>query len=94
METFRQLAPKGPSSDLEALRKKLQGEREHLEKRQAEMEASLQNKFSEWDQLQERTLLPDQAREEKKAILRDMQEILSNRTYVRNMVNDLQDTTG
>ena len=58
------------------------------------MEASLQNKFSEWDQLQERTPLPDQAREEKKAILRDMQEILSNRTYVRNMVNDLLDTTG
>jgi len=94
LETFRQLAPKGPSSDLEALRKKLQGEREQLEKRQAEMEASLQNKFSEWDQLQERTPLPDQAREEKKAILRDMQEILSNRTYVRNMVNDLLDTTG
>jgi len=94
LETFRQLAPKGPSSDLEALRRKLLGEREHLEKRQAEMEASLQNKFNEWDQLLERTPLSEQAREEKNRILREMQEILSNRTYVRNMVNDLLETTG
>jgi molecular chaperone HscB len=94
LEVFRHLAPKGPSSDLEALRIKLQDEREHLEKRQAEMEASLQNKFKEWDQLQGCAPLPSQAREEKNTILRDMQEILSNRTYVRNMVNDLLETTG
>jgi len=94
LETFRQLAPQGPSSDLEALRKKLQDEREHLEKRQAEMEASLQDKFNAWDQLQERTVPPGEAREEKNTILREMQEILSHRTYVRNMVNDLLETTG
>jgi molecular chaperone HscB len=94
LETFRQLAPNGGSSELETLRKKLQGERERLEKRQAEMEAFLQSKFKQWDQLQERTPLPGQAREEKNSILRGMQEILSNRTYVRNMVNDLLETTG
>lgn len=94
LETFRQLAPNGASSDLEALRGKLQDKRERLEKRQAKMEESLQSKFKEWDQLQERTTLPSQAREEKSALLRDMQEILSNRTYVRNMVNDLLETTG
>jgi len=94
LETFGQLAPQGPSSDLEALRKKLQDEREHLEKRQAEMEASLQDKFNAWDQLQERTVPPGEAREEKNMILREMQEILSHRTYVRNMVNDLLETTG
>lgn len=94
LEGFRQLAPKGASSDLEALRKKLQDEREQLEKRQADMEESLQNKFNEWDQLQERAPLSTQARDEKNTILRNMQEILSNRTYVRNMVNDLLETTG
>lgn len=94
LETFRQESPKGSSSDLEVLRKKLQDEREHLEKRQADMEASLQGKFKEWDRLQGRAPRPDQAREEKTALLREMQEILSNRTYVRNMVNDLLETTG
>ncbi|MDH3504331.1 MAG: Fe-S protein assembly co-chaperone HscB [Nitrospirota bacterium] len=94
LETFRQLAPNGASSDLEALREKLQDKRERLEKRQAKMEESLQSKFKEWDQLQERTLLPGEAREEKNTVLRGMQEILSNRTYVRNMVNDLLETTG
>jgi molecular chaperone HscB len=94
LETFRQLAPQGPSSDLETLRKKLQDEREHLEKRQAEMEASLQDKFKQWDQLQGQSSIPGEAREEKNTILREMQEILSNRTYVRNMANDLLETTG
>jgi molecular chaperone HscB len=94
LETFRQLAPKGESPDLEALRKKLQDKRERLEKRQAKMEESLQSQFKEWDQLQARTPLPGEAREEKNFILRAMQEILSNRTYVRNMVNDLLETTG
>lgn len=94
LETFRQLAPNGPSSDLEALREKLQDEREHLERRQADMEASLKNKFNEWDQLEERPSMPGQAREEKNTILREMQELLSHRTYVRNMVNDLLETTG
>lgn len=94
LETFRQESPKGSSANLEALRKQLQDEREHLEKRQADMEASLQGKFNEWDQLQGSAPRPDQAREEKTALLREMQEILSNRTYVRNMVNDLLETTG
>lgn len=93
LETFRQLAPKGPSSDLEKLQKKLQDEREHLEKRQTELESALKNKFTEWDQLQKRTANLTQVEEEKKTVLRDMQEILSHRTYVRNMVNDLLETT-
>ena len=94
LEIFRQDLPKGPSSELETLRKKLQEERENLEKRQADMEASLRRKFKEWDQVQSENSLQNQAREEKNVILRDMQEILSNRTYVRNMINDLLETTG
>jgi molecular chaperone HscB len=94
LETFRQQDPNGASSEREALRKKLQDERENLEKRQTEMEASLQRKFKDWDQVQTENPLPNQARDEKNVILREMQEILSNRTYVRNMVNDLLETTG
>ena len=94
LENFRQVAPKGASSELETLREKLQTERENLENRQSEMEASLQSKFNDWDHLHGRAPLPGEAREEKAALLREMQEILSNRTYVRNMVNDLLETTG
>ena len=93
LEAFRHLAPNGQSSELEKLRSKLQGECKQLEKRQAEMEAFLKDKFKEWDQLQARTPLPSQAREEKNTLLRHMQEILSNRTYVRTRVNDLLETT-
>ena len=55
-------------------------------------EAALQHKFTEWDQLQQQHPDPHEAQEEKKAVLRSMQEILSNRTYVKNMVNDLMET--
>ncbi len=37
---------------------------------------------------------PQDAREEKDRILRGMREVLSDRTYVSNMVNDLLETTG
>ena len=94
LESFRQLAPEGSSSDLEKLRTKLQGEREHLESRQGKMEASLYVQFNEWDQLQQQNPEPQDAREEKDRILRGMREILSDRTYVSNMVNDLLETTG
>jgi molecular chaperone HscB len=94
LESFRQLAPEGSSSDLETLRTKLQGEREHLESRQGKMEASRYVQFNEWDQLQQQNPEPQDAREEKDRILRGMREVLSDRTYVSNMVNDLLETTG
>jgi len=94
LESFRELAPEGSSSDLEALRAKLQGEREHLESRQGTMEASLYAQFTEWDHLQQQHPEQQDAREEKDRILRDMREVLSDRTYVSNMVNELLETTG
>ena len=94
LETFRGLAPQGPSSELNQLREKLQKERENLERRQTEMEAALQAKFQEWDDLQREHPGGSDARDEKNSSLREMQEILSNRTYVRNMVNDLSETIG
>ncbi len=93
METFRGLQSDHNSSARDALREKLQREREHLEARQVGMEKALQESFSEWDHIQTANPDPSEARHEKNTVLRSMQEILSNRTYVCNMVNELLETT-
>lgn len=72
-----------------ALRSKLQSERTTLEGRQRDMETQLQQLFGRWDGLQDRGEATDQARTERERILKDMRDILSNRTYVKNIVNDL-----
>jgi len=74
------------------LRAKLQSERVALEHRQQSMETQLQQLFSQWDALQDRGEATDQARVERDRILKLIREILSNRTYVRNIVNDLVTT--
>jgi len=76
-----------------ALRSKLQTERATLERRQQDMETNLQLLFAQWDALQDREEATDQARAERERILKQMREILSNRTYVKNIVNDLVATT-
>ena len=73
---------------------KLQREREQLEVRQKEMEKALGAKYDEWDQLQIANADPNEARDQKNLVLRSMQEILSNRTYICNMANELLETTG
>lgn len=75
-----------------ALRSKLQSERTALEDRQRDMETELQQLFGRWDGLQDRGEATDQARTERDRILKDMRVILSNRTYVKNIVNDLVST--
>jgi len=72
-----------------ALRSKIQSERTTLEGRQRDMETQLQQLFGRWDGLQDRGEATDQARTERDRILKDMRDILSNRTYVKNIVNDL-----
>ncbi|NOS79024.1 MAG: Fe-S protein assembly co-chaperone HscB [Nitrospira sp.] len=72
-----------------ALRTQLQTERAALEQRQRDMESQLQQLFGRWDALQDRGEATDQARAERDRILKDMRDILSNRTYVKNIVNDL-----
>ena len=94
METFRGLQSDKDSMERNELRQKLQCEREHLEDRQAEMETALRGKYQEWDQLQTANPDPSEARDQKNTMLRSMQEVLSNRTYICNMVNDLLETTG
>jgi molecular chaperone HscB len=94
METFRGLQSDNDSMERNELREKLQREREHLEDRQAEMEKALRGKYQEWDQLQTANPDPGEARDQKNTMLRSMQEVLSNRTYICNMVNELLETTG
>ena len=72
-----------------ALREKLHADRTTLEQRQRDMETQLQRLFGQWDALQDLGEATEQARAERNRILKDMRDILSNRTYVKNIVNDL-----
>ena len=72
-----------------ALRTQLQTERATLEQRQRDMETQIQRLFGRWDALQDRGEATEQARTERDRILKEMRDILSNRTYVKNIVNDL-----
>jgi len=76
------------------LRSKLQTEQHTLEERKQEMETQLQHLFVEWDALQDRGEATSDARTQRDRLLKGMREILSNRTYVRNIVNDLVATIG
>ena len=77
------------SSEAAALRTQLQSERATLEQRQRDMEAQIQQLFGQWDALQDRGEATEQACAERSRILKAMRDILSNRTYVKNIVNDL-----
>jgi molecular chaperone HscB len=76
------------------LRSQLQSEQHTLEERKQEMETQLQQLFVEWDALQDRGEATSDARTQRDGLLKGMREILSNRTYVRNIVNDLVATIG
>ena len=93
LEEFR-AASGQPSSDLTGLRTKLQTDRETLEQRQQDMESRLFDLFETWDRLQRQSEPTEPIRAKKEAVLKEMRELLSNRTYVRNIVNDLVATVG
>jgi len=76
------------------LRSKLQAEQHTLEERKQEMETQLERLFVEWDALQDRGEATSQTRADRDRLLKQMREILSNRTYVKNIVNDLVATIG
>jgi len=76
------------------LREKLREEQNTLEQRKRDMETQLQQLFSDWDALQDRGEATGQTRTDRDRLLKQMREILSNRTYVRNIVNDLVATIG
>lgn len=92
-ETLEEYRAGDPSSEEGLqLRAKLQKEQQALEDRKQEMETQLQSLYSEWDALQDRGEASPQARAERDRLLKQMREILSNRTYVKNIVNDLAET--
>jgi len=76
------------------LREKLREEQNTLEQRKRNMETQLQQIFSDWDALQERGEATSQTRADRDRLLKQMREILSNRAYVKNIVNDLVATIG
>lgn len=77
------------SPEEQKLRAKLVTERAALEQRQRDMETQLLQLFTEWDALQDAGEASDRSRSERDRILKRMRELLSNRTYVKNIVNDL-----
>lgn len=94
LDGLRSLSAEENASDGAALRTKLLSKREHLEQRQRTMESDLLSLFTQWDRLQTRDDHNPTIRAEKDATLKHMREILSNRTYLRNIVNDLTTTIG
>jgi molecular chaperone HscB len=94
LDEFRSLSAEENTSEQAALQTKLIGEREHLEQRQRAMESDLLSLFTQWDRLQAQDDHNPAVRAEKDATLKHMREILSNRTYLRNIINDLTATIG
>ncbi len=89
-ETLNEYREADPSQKVAPqLRSKLQAEQRKLEERKKDMEAQLHRLFTEWDALQNRAEATAPARAERDRLLRHMREILSNRTYVKNIINDL-----
>ena len=80
------------SQDSRELRVTLEAEQRALEQRKQEMEAQLQQLFTEWDQLQDRGEATSQTRVERDRLLKQMRDLLSNRTYITSIVNDLATT--
>jgi len=94
-ETLEEYRESDQSSEAgQQLRSKLQAEQHTLEERKQEMETQLERLFVEWDALQDRGEATSQTRADRDRLLKQMREILSNRTYVKNIVNDLVATIG
>lgn len=74
------------------LRVTLQTEQDTLERRKEGMESQLRQLFAEWDQLQDAGEATSLARAERDRILKQMRDLLSHRTYINNIVNDLATT--
>jgi molecular chaperone HscB len=90
LEEFR--ATDRQSETRQELRTRLQTEQHRLEQRKRDMETQLQRLFVDWDALQDRGEATSQARFERDQVLKQMRELLSHRTYVTNIVDDLAAT--
>jgi molecular chaperone HscB len=93
LEAFRAASAERDTAGVDRLRDKLDADRAALETRQREMEQRLFALFDAWDKLQDRAEADERARREREALLKEMREILSNRTYLQNIIGDLTATT-
>ncbi|MFM8551835.1 MAG: Fe-S protein assembly co-chaperone HscB [Nitrospiraceae bacterium] len=92
LEAYRAAQPDQASKTLKPLKAKLAADRGQLELRQREMEATLASLFTAWDLLQTKAgsaPVDDELRKERESILKELRELLSNRTYLRNIITDL-----
>jgi molecular chaperone HscB len=93
LEEYRSAQPDQNSDSLARLRAKLETDRNALEQRQQDMDKRLADLFTRWDRLQgqqqDAATPPPHQRADKGALLKEMRELLSNRTYLRNIVNEL-----
>ena len=89
LEAFKAESPDDNPAQVEKLRTKLQVDRAGLEARLKDIESNLFEQFQEWDRLPAAEFDTEDIRGQKTQILKSMQERLSNRTYVRNILNEL-----
>jgi molecular chaperone HscB len=89
LEAFRTASAAHDADATVRYRTKLLVDREHLEERQQAMDAKLAGLFVKWDTIQTRAPQPDALRPQKDGVLKEMRELLSNRTYLRNILGDL-----
>ncbi len=92
LEGFKSRSLEADADELAALREKLQSDRESLEGRLKQIESNLFDQFQKWDDLPTGEFDTKEIRDKKDVILKTMQELLSNRTYVRNIVHELVET--
>lgn len=89
LEAFRSAAAAGDAKETDQHRSKLLADRAHLEQRREAMDTKLAGLFTRWDTIQNRAPQPDALRPQKDDVLKEMRELLSNRTYLRNILNDV-----
>jgi len=87
LEAFRSAS--GDADEAARYRTKLLADRKLLEERQQAMDTKLAGLFAKWDTIQHRAPQPDALRPQKDDVLKEMRELLSNRTYLRSILGDL-----
>ncbi len=92
LEEFQSRSIEADADGLATLRGKLQNDRDGLETRLKQIESNLYEQFRKWDDLTSGEFDTKEVCDKKDVILKTMQELLSNRTYVRNIVNELLET--
>ncbi len=94
IDAFRSLSPEDASGQRQALQKQLRANHHMLAARQAQLETRLSDQCKRWDDLQADTGEDASVRAQKDEVLKDMRDLLSHRTYTRNIVHDLVEMVG